>query len=366
MKIGTKEPVEKYAKYVSEQFNGLGQPTSSFFYNNPGKILKLKEDMQRTRAKYDEMKMRTYRDQWNAGGVENSSKFVILDLLKERVDDPKRLSKAQCIAEIEKMILERPELKATLDHPVLKIKQFSDARFKTYLTNAHNSTLREKKKNFYSGYFEKNQTLAPNEHLLLPEMNEICGVYVNTSNQASIEKAYQIYTELIQRQSAKGPRKYIYAIAYQPLNTPNRPIYMATWARAVLPWTESSLVEFACTGKITADDGKKFSPNHCELPSMIGYVNGNDKFVEDLSRIKSEGNNLLHLAVKNRRSENVIKFFLLWQVSPTKFNGDDRSAQSLAKSAGGALSQALTNPASQLSGTFFRKQFVRDNPCGVK
>ena len=75
---------KKYATYLCKKFNALNEPTQSNFYQNKEKILKLKADMELSRAKYDEMKVRALADQWPANVEENSSKFVIADLLEKR------------------------------------------------------------------------------------------------------------------------------------------------------------------------------------------------------------------------------------------------------------------------------------------
>lgn len=196
---------------------------------------------------------------------------------------------------------------------------------------------------------------------MLPEFSQICGVYINTTCQLGIESAVNIYRALKVRQGQTGKPKYFYALLHQPVASPERPIYMAGWARAVQPWTASGLVEFAQTGVITPENGNPFPPNHFELLKLIGRRASTQPFIDDLSMIKSGRNNLLHLAVKFGRNDKVLKFFLLWNVSPHEIGGDYQSAVNLNN----GLKSKFFNSNVSANRRLDMKQFMRANPNGV-
>lgn len=365
--LDKEESLQKYADYLIKTFNALNKPTKSNFYLDKSKVLKLKADMEFSRAKYDEMKVRALSDQWPASVKENSSKYVINDLLKKRSIDMQSLDKTGLIAELKNMIREDPILKPVLAHPVLKINKFDKVRLSSYLLKVKDPILKQSKENFYSKYFRENRTLGPNEHLILPEADQICGVYVNTSSQAGIDSADRIHKALKIRYAGTPKVKYFYAILYQPLASPDRPIYMAGWAKAIQPWTTLGLIQFAKTGKITPEKGNPFHPNHFELHKLIVQGASTERFPDDLSKVKSGRNNLLHLAVMSRRSSDVLKFLLLWKVSPHEKGEDGLSAEELSLSyRTKSLPTTLTTTRSHTSLNCSQKQFILEKPEGVK
>ena len=208
--------------------------------------------------------------------------------------------------------------------------------------------------------------LGTNEHLLLPEFQQVFGVYVNVACQSGVDSAVKIHNSLKARQAKIAVRKYFYAILYQPIVSPNRPIYMASWARAIQPWTTISLIEFANTGKITAEDGKQFSPNHFELPKIISQGAHNCKFIDDLSKVKCGRDNLLHLAVKSKRSDAILRFFLLWNVSPSEIGENYVPATWLKTGANNNETRDVLSSHVSANRHYEMKQFMRANPRGIR
>ena len=146
--LDKEEARRKYADYLIKNFNELNEPTQSNFYPNKKKILKLKADMALSRAKYDEMKARALVDKWPVGVEENSSKYVIHELLQKSVLDIASFDKGRLVARLEEIIKDNPKLKPVLTHPLLKIKGFNKAQLSTYLHEAKDPVLRKIKKTF--------------------------------------------------------------------------------------------------------------------------------------------------------------------------------------------------------------------------
>lgn len=362
---------QEYANYLSDSFNTMNQPTVSAFIQNTPKIIRLKENMEFARSKYREMNARAGLAHQATGGIKDiPSKFVIADILAAISLPLRSLSKDDLIAAVNRQIKKQPELKLVLEHALLKIRYFDRARLIKYLEDAGSSSIRNRKHNFYSDFIKANETLAPNEHLLLPRLQEIKGIYTNVMAVAGIDHAFQIKGTLVQRQNKNSTAiPYSYALLYQPALQLQRPISQVGWSRVLLPWSTSGLIEFAKTGKVTAKDGANFPPNYFQLLSATASSDGKYRCPNDLSMVREGQNNLLHLAVKSGQSVSVIKFFYFWNVSPAEVGTDGKSAVLLASEKNHVAKEFLTTEIPHLNSAQkeqAKKNFIASAPASAK
>ncbi|HEU4621301.1 MAG TPA: hypothetical protein VFS42_03680 [Burkholderiaceae bacterium] len=338
----SEEHYENYSTYLVTTLNSLSDNVrSSFIEHQTPKRIQVGNDLKFAFAKYREMKVRAGLAHLPAVPPirDASSKYIVADLIKNVVITNPSIGKNELLKVLAQRSSQNRRLKDMLEHVIIKIQRFDEARLAQYLQRAATPPAKNKEE-FYSTFIKKHSStgLAPNEHLLLPKFDEIKGVYVNIKSVKGIDHAFEIKKELETRRKAKlntTKIPYTYALIYQPSFTADLPMAQVGWSRALHPWSTQGLIEFATTGRVTTRDEqppKSFVPNYFEIFSTTDRAHHTMQFVDDLSKVaNSDGKNLLHLAIENGRSKDVIKFFCLWQVSPTRADHSGATPLWLAK-----------------------------------
>jgi len=343
---------EKYSGYLSDQFNKLDL-TSSAFNNRKKKKLLLVENVQHAKMKYRELEVRANRafrikqNQSCENSDDVSSKYVIAKLLKPSNKLPEHWTKKELIAELELFCKGDAELAIQLEHAIKKIQLFnSDQQIQLYVKRGGEEPT---KKNYYVETTNSFSGPTPNEHLLLPTLENVLGILANIESVDGIDQALRINEELRVSQVEAGLAKNDNpALVYQISLKKNTSITHLRWTRDLMPWSTKGLLEFAKTGCITTVDGNNFDRfNHFSLidrlansGSLVLFTDKKEiyscvalkNFVDDLSTIKEDESNLLHLAIENDQDLNAIKFFFFWKVDAfNEKNQDGKTALVLAE-----------------------------------
>lgn len=243
-----------------------------------------------------------------------------------------RWAQSELVAKLKDVSEQNAVMGEALEHAIIKIKKMSTKRYKQYTEKAFDSGKRIKSQGRYTRFIQNFGALPPNEHLLLPSLEDVKGIYINLDSINGIDHAFELKKALEQRQKARGIRQYNSAVLYRPtLRRDSNYFRQAGWAQALLPWSSQGLIEFAKTGVITAEDGKAFAPDHTKLLNIVStaaYFLGN---LPDVAEVKERNNNLLHVAIESGREQSVIKFFVSRKVSPTEIGEKGKSAIAMAK-----------------------------------
>lgn len=343
-----------YSKDLTNEFNRKG-PTQSAFNNRNPKQLRLVEDVTFAKNKYKELELRSNiafkdevpcpnEDQINA---DVSSKYSIVTLLQSKNIDTSVLKKSELLNILKPISEENTDLGHRLRHAINKIERFEgDEQTQKYLNRGlHVPT----KKNHYVDIMRKWGAQTPNEHLLMPTIANIAGVCVNIEAISGIDQAFEINAMLNEKQKKAGIKPYQNpALVYHLSPKVGKSLVHIGWTQCVSPWSSNGLIEFAKTGQITELNCNKYSPDHFKLihaladaGALVFFENEktllnckfNKNFIDDLSSIKENNSNLLHIAITNNRPVDTVKFFYFWQVNAfTQKNSANLTALELAKS----------------------------------
>lgn len=323
------EALKKYAAYLSTNFNAIDEKTLSTL--GTSKKLFLEGDIAFSRAKYREMKLRC-RNTESGPVTDIASKFLIADLPEFQGHALRRWAQSELVAKLTDVSEQNEILGEVLEHAIIKIKKMSSKQYKQYTEKASDPGGRTKAQSRYTQFIKKHGALPPNEHLLLPSLEDIKGIYINLDSINGIDHAFELKKALEKRQTARGIRQYNSAILYRPsFNRDSDYFRQAGWAQALLPWSSKGLIEFAKTGTITAEDGKIFPPDHTKLLDMVSTASYFFGDLPDLAEVKEGRNNLLHLAIESGREQSVIEFFIKRKVSLTEIGEKGKSTIALAK-----------------------------------
>ena len=147
---------------------------------------------------------------------DNSSKFIISDVLGNPLDiaswSKKRLLDTLAVHVVKNLLFEK-----VLRHAVIKIQGFNNAQLGNYLQSFTSHTNKAKRDNFYSSWISKNSTSASNAYLLLPELKDIRGIYVNVGAVSGVDQAMQVKAVLEAKQKSAAIQQYNPAILYIPI-----------------------------------------------------------------------------------------------------------------------------------------------------
>lgn len=342
-----------YSRYLAGVFNTKCADTQSAFKNRNAKNLRLVEDAAFAKNKYKELELRSnlafkdelpspIKDRINA---DVSSKFTIVKLLQSQNIDISKLKKSQLLKFLKQFSEKDTDLGHRLRHAVNKIERFDgDKKTQAYLRLGLAVPI---KKNHYSNIMRVWGAQTPNEHLLLPTLANIAGVCVNVESTSGIDQAFEINAKLNDEQEkAQMPSRNNPALVYNLSPKIGKSLVHLGWTQCVAPWSSKGLIEFAKTGHITEWEYNKYTPNHFMLIHTLADAGAlvffedekallnckfKKNFVDDLSSIKENNSNLLHIAIENNRPLDDIKFFYFWQVKAfTQRNSDNRTALDLA------------------------------------
>lgn len=331
-------PVDDHAvqsQTLRQAFNQLDDTVSLLHPSRPKK-LHLTEDVVMAAKKYDELAYRAtvhHRPASSAGAAldDVSSKFIIARHVAQH-KPAEQWSKADLLSALADAVQPRseryPGLSRLLPHAQCKIEKFvDDAAIHTYLRKG---VAAPQKVNQYKNLGAQNGVLPPNEHLLMPSMNDVLGVYVDLETVGGIDHAFDIMTELIRHQ-APFARELYPAISYRLSQKKGHALAMLRWTKELRPWTTEALLDFAKTGAMR-DGGKRSVPDHYSLilavalhSALIGEQKEHQadgtvrarRFIDDLSAVSENGKNLLELLIDHRddaASIEAARFFCLWQV----------------------------------------------------
>jgi hypothetical protein len=202
------------------------------------------------------------------------------------------------------------------------------------------------KLNAYKNLIAREGVLPPNEHLLMPSMNEVLGVYVDLDSVRGIDHAFEVLTEFSQH-SASSARDPVPALSYRLSQKTEHALAMHRWTNELRPWTTEALIDFAKTGTMR-DGDQRMGPDHFLLilavahhSALIGEqkekradgTTGTRDFIADLSGVSENGKNLLELLIAHRNdaaSIEAARFFCLWRV-PVHDAGKPTSALTAAR-----------------------------------
>lgn len=323
------EALRKYSTYLSTNFNAIDEVTQSTL-GKPKKLL-LEGDVSFSRAKYREMKLRCQGSE-SSNVPDIASKFLISDLPEIGGRALSQWSRRDLVAKLLEASEKSNVVGEAIEHAIIKIKKMDSMQYRRYTEKAASTRKRDKSLGRYTKYLERNRYLPANEHLLLPSLEEVKGIYVNLGSVKGIDHAFELNKALMERKVQRGLRQYNAAILYRPSNSDDNNYFRQVgWAQALLPWSSKGLIEFAKTGMVTADDGKVFQPKHRKLLDAVStpaYGLGN---LPELASVKEGKNNLLHLAIESGRDGAVVEFFYFWNVSPTELGEQGKSAIELAE-----------------------------------
>ena len=331
------EALKKYSTYLSTNFNAIDEETQSTLGRS--KKLFLEGDIAFSRAKYREMKLRC-RGTESAPVSDIASKFLIADLPEIKGRALERWSRRELVAKLTDASEKNDVLGEVLEHAIIKINKMNSKQYKDYTKAASDRDKRSIAQGHYTKFIERYGGLPANEHLLLPSLEDVKGIYVNHVSTEEIDHGFELKKALEQRQTERGLRQYNSAILYRPsVNQDNNYFLQAGWAQVLLPWSTKGLIEFAKTGMVTADDGKVFQPQHAKLlkmmltPELIEMMSTPEyNFDRDfgVAKVKEGKDNLLHLAIESGRDSSVIEFFYYHNVSPTEIGEKGKSVIELA------------------------------------
>lgn len=348
-----KNEYEKYAQYLSTKFNALGE-TGTAFNNRKPKQLRLVEDVDFAKNKYRELELRSNlafsyeTPSPNEMSIfpDESSKFSIVKLLESSGITIDTVTKSSLLDFLTPISQEDTDLGQRLRHAIKKIERFDDdAAIQVYLDRGKEVP---GKKNHYIAIMREWGAQTPNEHLLMPTIANIAGVCVNVEATDGIDQALKINMMLNERQKLAGIiSNNNPAFVYHLSPKTGKSLVHIGWSQGVSPWSSQGLIEFAKTGLITGVDGNTFKPDHFKLIHTLADTSAlvffeNEKallnckftknFVDDLSLVKENSENLLHIAITNNRDEGTIKFFYYWQVNAfSEKKSDNLTALELAE-----------------------------------
>lgn len=356
------EQLVDYASNLRNRFNQLGETSSAYRYRIP-KQLRLVADVSFANAKYRELEIRSnlaFRKKSDAmpGDIKDeSSKHLIVRLLKAAGKPVNAMTKADLLQWLGDQSTPDHPVTLVLEHAIRKIERFKDdAAVEKYLGRVENPTP-PKSNGTHTKYPEGHYTKTvrewsaqtPNEHLLLPKIEDVAGISVNVESVAGIDQAMVINRELRERQNQQGmSARDNPAIVHQISRKVNRSLIHIGWTQAVIPWSTDGLKDFAKTGQTdTIKSGRDRGVNHFTLIRMLADAgalrffeeertfNGvkvEKNFVDDLSMIKEGQDNLLHLAIENGRDLDFIKFLYFWKVDAfSENNAQGKTALELAQ-----------------------------------
>ncbi|GAA4027469.1 hypothetical protein [Actimicrobium antarcticum] len=351
--VPAQEQHAKYAQYLSTKFNQLGE-TGTAFNNRKPKQLRLVEDVTFAKDKYKELELRSnlafgneMPDANDSSTIpDESSKYTIARLLQSSGVDIDSLTKSTLLDVLIPIAQEDTELGQRLRHAIKKLERFdNDAAIKVYLNLGKADPV---KKNHYINIMRKWGAQTPNEHLLMPTIANIAGICVNVEATSGIDQALKINAMLSERQKANGlVSNNNPAFVYHLSPKSGKSLVHIGWSQGVSPWSSQGLIEFAKTGKVTGVDGNTFKPDHFKLlhaladaSTLVFFENEktllnckfSNNFIDNLSLVKDNNDNLLHIAIANNRDIDTIKFLYFWQVNAfTEKNSEQLTALDLAK-----------------------------------
>lgn len=381
----------EYASYLSSEFNKLSE-TATAFNNRKPKKLRLVEDMQYASEKYRELEQRSnlaferhrldkdFRPRYE----DRSSKYIIhksIANLGKRIDE---WTKAGLLGELEKLASQDAEFGVRIMHAVRKIRRFDgDHSVQNYLRKG---ALEPEKTGHYTNIAKEWGAQTANEHLVMPSYANIIGVCVNVERVDGIDQALELNATLKEIRCKLGVIKKDPALIYHLSPKKNQCITHVGWSQCIVPWTSKGLIEFAKTGQVEDLDGAKFKPNHFKLihtladsSSLVMFEDHRTlhgckfekNFVDDLSSVKENKSNLLHLAIENGRDLETIKFFYFWRVDPfSEKNDAGVTAMDLARQkhrpAESFLDSIRASAQSSAINTLIRNEYIADRLAEVR
>jgi hypothetical protein len=338
------EQYEAYSRYLSKTFNSLKE-TITAFNNRKPKKLTLIENVDFAKEKYRELEVRSnFAFSKKEIVFENqthdiASKYIICRILKNTGKLAHQWTRADLLTELTARCEKEEHLAEILKHAIIKIRLFhDDAALHLYLERG----LEEPEKiGHYIEQTSKTGAQTPNEHLLMPTLEDIVGICVNFESVVGVDQAIEINRNLRAEQKDHGiGERNNPALLYQISMKRGKSLTRAGWSQHIMPWSSAGLMEFARTGKVKGIDGGTFTPKHFKAINLLAEIGAvvafeTDKnlhgchapqnFISDLSTVKENDEKLLHIALKAKCSTEIVNFFYFWKVdafSERDQNGD--------------------------------------------
>lgn len=344
------ERLAAYAEHLTSIYNAHPWQTTSAFNNRTPKKLRLVEDAAFAKAKYQELEFRSslaYRkpaDPLPSHLIDQSSKYTIAKLVTPS-KPASSWTKKDLLTELQRISDADPVLRKILKHAMLKLHRFdNDGAVRNYLQRGLQPAM---KQDHYKAVIQEWGAQTANEHLLMPTMDELCGICVNVNDLFGIDQALAINAELKKRQKALAKKDDgAPALTYQLSSKEGKSVIQLSWSQHVIPWSTEGLITYAKTGKVQARLGEEFHPDHFLLidklaeaanviffcdNKVINQCKAEHNCIDDLSRVNEGQSNLLHLAIENKRNIDFIKLLFFWKVNAfTQKNAQGLTALDLA------------------------------------
>ena len=186
---------------LRQVFNQLGNTVSMLQPMRPRK-LRLTEDVVLAAKKYDELAHRVTAPYHPLSGAQHafddvSSKFIIARYVAQHkpAEQWRKAELLTALADTARHAAHKPPgLSQRLGHAQMKIEKFGDdSAVQNYLRKG---AAVPNKVNVYRNLITRDGVLPPNEHLLMPSMNDVLSVYVDLDSAGGIDHAFLVLNEI--------------------------------------------------------------------------------------------------------------------------------------------------------------------------